>query len=203
MLQAFVIHQSTNLERKPFVDELKRRVAPLTCIESILRPNPIQGCAESHQFAVRMAKTMGLPAVWIMEDDCQLSFDFSLPAWERCVKDALSAGFSFVIGGSANGQVPSSCDLPGLVEVQRWSSCHCWVIANDAYDEVLALDPAVDIDVSASTIRKRKVVRVPFIARQIPSVSALQHGYVNYNTWFDESEQRLSTFLRGVENESV
>lgn len=195
MIPAFVIHQSSNSEREPVVAELERRVPGLARFEAIMHANGVRGCSYSQKGIIQVARDMSLPAVWIMEDDCVFTEHFDLDTWFRDVQAAFEAGISVVCGGSANGQQPRQIPVKNMVEVQAFSSCHCWIARQDAYTAILGLDPDTPIDVAIGTIYERKAVRVPFMATQMPSYSSIQHIHEDYMPLFWEAEKRLLPLL--------
>ena len=196
MIPAFVIHQSSNVEREPIVAELERQIPGLQRVEATMVPgDPVTGCSISHQQIIAFATQAGYPGVWILEDDCVLTSQFDLGDWLQTIDDAFKAHYDVVVGGSANGQGPSRALLPHLVDVQAFSSCHCWVAFHYAYDVISRLTMSTPIDVAISQAKLKKAVRVPFIGLQAPSHSSIELAYKDYMPWFVQSEQRLMPFV--------
>jgi len=194
-IHALVVHQSSNTERVPIVAELEHRVPGLTRVEALMHANGVVGCSRSQKSIVQRAKDEGWPAVWIMEDDCVFTPHFDLQNWIQTVHQALEAGYQVVVGGSANGQQPSKSQIRHLVTVQGFSSCHCWVLRADGYEAVLGVDETVPIDVAVSQLKLTKACRVPLIARQLPSMSSIQHIFEDYTILFDQAERNMLPFL--------
>lgn len=109
-------------------------------------------------------------------------------------------GFAIVMGGASGARQVYNSFQPAsahLVGVGRFTSNHCWVIFQPAYDAVLQVDSAALLDASVSALPIRKAVRVPFIAVQAPSYSALAGAKVNHTNLFQETESRLLRVLDG------
>lgn len=195
VIPAFVVHQSANLEREPNVQALEARIPGLQRVEAVMDANPVVGCSTSQRLIIQRAVDENMPAVWIMEDDCVLTPHFNLDDWLATLEAARLHNVQIVVGGSANGLVPSKCPVPHLVAVEQFSSCHCWVAFQPVYDQVLAVNPATPIDVAVSAIKVKKAVRVPFIALQAPSYSSIELSFKDYSPWFKAAEERLRTHL--------
>ena len=209
-MNAFVIHHSANTEREPFVADLELRVPGLRRVEAIVRPDaPVEGSTRSHLSIIERAKADHLPSVWIMEDDCILTPAFNVETWLYTLDRADPArqspgletdGFAIVVGGAAGWRAPYDACLPRdahLVGVERWSSCHCWVVFQQAYDALLQCDPRMAIDVSAANLQVRKAVRVPFVAVRPRNCSSPERRIADDGPWFQRAEAGLLSVLEG------
>jgi len=156
-----------------------------------------KGCTLSHLKCIEIAKQRNYPWFICIEDDCQLqpgalkSLHSVLPyLWDNRDKwDIFSGGISTVKKEGA----PINKELQ-LIEANGYAA-HFMLIHADTYDKILNNIPKDDenikiIDVFYSE-KLRMWTRVPYLAVQCPSASDIEHKNVNYNKYFQKSEQRL------------
>jgi hypothetical protein len=152
-------------------------------------PRGEDGCLEMHKEAVRIAIADGDPQLFVMEDDCQFTQNFSYDKWIVDLVWAAMHGYDVVVGGctrtSGERQVRD-----GIIEVSAICSAHCIVYFDTAYEKVLKAVQPFDISLGRDCGLKIALVH-PFVAVQRPSYSGILKQEVDYVPLYQQHENRL------------
>ncbi len=155
-------------------------------------PKGEDGCLQCHQAIVRKAKCQQLPAVFVMEDDCQFTAHFNYSKWLEDAAWSEAHGYDVLVGGCTR-TYKEKVVRAGLIEVSAFHSAHCIVYLRSSYDKVLrTVQP---FDVSVGQMGCRVVMTWPFVAVQRPTYSGILKQDVDYVPLYQQHEQRLAQKL--------
>jgi len=168
------------------------------------------GCLQMHQQAVREAQADGAPLVFVMEDDCEFTNQFSMEGWQAAI-DAVAPEFDVLVGGCVQTYDPQVVRrLPfdqTLIEVSGFHSAHCIVYFASSYDKVLRTQQPHDVSIGrvgretpeqwhSVMVGCRVAMVYPFVAVQRPSFSGILHKDVDYVPLYQQYEVLLGHRLR-------
>lgn len=163
------------------------------------------GCLAMHQEVVRRARTLGLPYVFVMEDDCKFTDAFDWLEWKWMAEWARGAGYGVVHGGTVRTWNPRTVRA-GAIAVDKACSAHCMIYTDRGYDAVLLAEQPFDVTIGEKG--GKPVVAWPFVAIQGKGMSGIgmpTHGgisktylgpqFVDYEGLFAVQERHLGEVL--------
>ncbi|HEX7770335.1 MAG TPA: hypothetical protein VF422_09960 [Dokdonella sp.] len=154
-------------------------------------PEQHEGLRRGLARVAEMARRLGWPAAWILEDDCQFTEHFDRARFESDAAWAFLHGYTLLNGGVFSAANPRPV-REGLVAVDRFKSSHCIVVHHSAYDVLERLGyPA---DVTMGTLGAKSVVTVPFVAVQ----GAVHSGHLDRQTDFRARYAQTEASLRQI-----
>jgi len=171
------------------ISRLQAAVPTAQVYRATRTPQGTDGCLLAHQGIVRLAHAQRWPAVFVMEDDCELTEHFSPARWEADVAWAAAAGYTVLSGGCISAARPRLVRA-GLFAVARFKSAHCIVYRAEAYALVLRATPPY-LDIMLGRLGARCLLTYPFVAVQRPGFSGILNRYVDYRPKYRRFEQRL------------
>lgn len=173
-------------------------VTPVERVSAIRHSPGWKGCSASHLHCVRIAKERNYPWVIIIEDDCkpmenakQRFVDLLPLLWSR--RD----DWDMFFGGSSRILHHSIVSLEHNIYQFYGYSAHFYLVHRDAYDRILTQHPT-ELDMFNDPIdvyypkHFRLWITSPFLARQYPGESDIQHEFVDYSRHYNMSEQLLN-----------
>ena len=201
-MQAYIIHDSARTDRDAYVDAVRRLVPDLRVVQPVQHDNPMISCNLTHKFALQQAQQdcakqdPRLCASWVMEDDIWLRPEFTVAHWQELADWLTISPYQLLLGGIAtsNGQRKIA---DNLVEIQNFSSTHCYVLRHDAIPIVMALPAEQHFDGLLTVADIRKVVTVPFLATQWPGHSTIRRHVVDDSKTFATAETHLLNVVHG------
>ena len=152
-------------------------------------PKGEDGCLEMHKEAVRIAMADGDPQLFVMEDDCQFTRNFSYDKWISDLVWAAMHGYDIVVGGCTR-TYDEKVVREGMIGVSAFHSAHCIVYFDTAYEKVLKAVQPYDLSLGRDCGLKIVLVH-PFVAVQKPSYSGILRQQVDYVPLYEKHEDRL------------
>lgn len=188
---AFIIHAP-----KRDITELQAQVPFARIFPAIMHRNGRIGCLLSHQWCLQEAQAAGAPYVWVMEDDCWLTPEFTLEKWQGHIDYLLASDYDLLVGGSYKLFHPHKV-TPELVGGDDYNSSHCVVYKATCYKKMLAFpEHKGHIDRLAGVAGLRPLVTVPYMAVQRPCKSLVCGQETDYLAQFYTHEQELRRILQ-------
>lgn len=182
--------------------ELNRDIVPiLTAVPDAIifhteyLPERHEGVRRGYARVAKMARRLGWPAVFLMEDDCQFTEHFDRSQWEADAAWAFLHGFTLLNGGVFSAANPRPV-RHGLVAVDRFKSSHCIVVHQSAYDVLEQL--VYPVDVAMGQLGAAPVVTVPFVAVQAPVHSGHLDRPTDYRDRYASTEASLRAIGRAA-----
>lgn len=208
--KAFFINLNHRKDRLKSFNENFRNILDLSRIEAIKETPGWVGCFKSHQRALRIAKSLNLNSVLVLEDDCVLfrPDEFSKEWLE--IKNWLDNNtneWDIFLGGCANvndknvlGYVEK--DL-GIVRLNFSTALHFIYYNKTVFDKIINhnINPKEykPIDLVLPEICKNKILtRIPFIAKQLEDFSDIENKSVNYDILFGTAESIIKKKLENT-----
>jgi hypothetical protein len=148
------------------------------------------GCLESHKAILREAILAGADRVFVMEDDCALTPQFSLERWTADADWAEAHGYDVLVGGCTR-TYDERVVREGLIEVAAFHSAHCVVYFRSGYEKALQAIQPYDLSLGRDC-GMRCVLTWPFVAVQRPSFSGILRQPVDYVPLYARHEAALA-----------
>jgi len=175
---------------------LKRDISTLLKIlpesqiyEGLRMTDGLEASKLAHHAIVQWAKAHKEPCVWVLEDDCLFTMDFSIVRWLDDADWAQRHGYDIMVGGSTKTYDEKQV-REGMIEVSAFHSSHCVVYFESGYDKVLKSAAPIDWTPGRDN-GARCVVVWPFVAVQAPSFSGCTGRYENYVPLYQQHQRHL------------
>lgn len=190
----FCIHSKRRLDRVKHIDQLKSLISSIEIVEPVPAYPPHVSCTKTHFECIRRAHAAHAAFALVFEDDAILLGHVA--RFFSTLDEFVHSPYSFLLGGVSFFKYAKPSELPGCVEVVRFSSTHCIVYNAHAFDDILAETPNTYTDILYSNMKEhRAVVTVPFFSTQAPGYSDLAQRETDYSSDFKRIEQQLQKFL--------
>jgi len=173
------------------------------------------GCLQGHQEIVAEAGALGESRVFVMEDDCKFTPNFSFSRWCENADWAQEHGYDVMVGGCtrtyderiAGEQYEEFKSTPchrseyalrhltTFIEVSAFHSAHCIVYFQSVYDKLVHAVQPFDLSLGRNC-GARCVLVHPFVAVQQASFSGILQQNVDYVPLYEQHERNLQRGLR-------